>query len=182
MINTFLYSVYGQHGGQKHADDPAIADYRDAWLDALTMGMSITAVVTLGSLAKAAYDEWAMTRPEVAGTLHVAAVRHPTWPESASASGTTTLAQATKALLENWNAQLPALREHVVPDQPVELRLYGDAWQPGDLVEIPEADLPAGCPPWWRALAAWADRIGPDAETKRATIAVTVPTNARPWH
>ena len=25
MVNTFLYSVYGQGGGERHADDPAIA-------------------------------------------------------------------------------------------------------------------------------------------------------------
>src|SRR3954465_8121179 len=27
MVNTFLYSVYGQGGGERHADDPAIAAY-----------------------------------------------------------------------------------------------------------------------------------------------------------
>jgi uracil-DNA glycosylase len=182
MVNTFLYSVYGQGGGERHAADAAIAAYRDAWLDALLVGTSVTAVVTLGSLARAAYHQWAQARPEAAQRLHLAAVRHPTWPESSSRSGGTTLAQATKALLENWNAQLPALHEHVTPDVPVDVRRYGDAWQPGDLVEIPEADLPAGCPPWWRSLAAWADRTGPDAETKRATITVTVPKAARPWH
>jgi hypothetical protein len=182
LVNTFLYSVYGQGGGQRHAADEAIAAYRDAWLDALLVGTSVTAVVTLGSLAKAAYQQWAQVRPEAADRLHLAAVRHPTWPESSSRSGGTTLAQATEALLENWNAQLPGLHDHVTPDAPVELRLYGNAWQPGDLVEIPEADLPAGCPSWWRSLAAWADRTGPDAETKRATITVSVPKDARPWH
>ena len=25
LVNTFLYSVYGQGGGERHADDPAIA-------------------------------------------------------------------------------------------------------------------------------------------------------------
>ncbi|MGZ4624869.1 MAG: uracil-DNA glycosylase family protein [Kineosporiaceae bacterium] len=182
MVNTFLYSVYGQGGGTRHAADPAIAAYRDGWLDALLTDTAVTAVVTLGSLARDAYGQWAQGRPEVAARLYLAPVRHPTWPESSSRSGGTTLAGATKALLANWNAALPGLREHVVPDVPVDLRLYGDTWQPGDLVEIPEADLPAGCPAWWRALAAWADRTGPDAETKRATIIVTVPPDSRPWH
>ncbi|WP_218006701.1 uracil-DNA glycosylase family protein [Streptomyces hokutonensis] len=35
LTNTFLYSVYGQHGGTAHATDPDIARYRHAWLDAL---------------------------------------------------------------------------------------------------------------------------------------------------
>jgi uracil-DNA glycosylase len=33
MINTFLYSVYGQGGGARHDDDPAIATHRNRWLD-----------------------------------------------------------------------------------------------------------------------------------------------------
>jgi hypothetical protein len=184
MVNTFVYSVYGQGGGTRHAHDPAIAQYRDQWLDALLTGTAVTAVVTLGSLAKDAYQAWASTRPDVAGGLHLAAVRHPTWPESSSRSGGTTLAAATAALLANWNAALPGLRAAVTPDDPAAAGgpLYGDAWKPGDLVEIPAGDLPAGSPPWWRSLQAWADRTGPDAETKRATVTVTVPASARPWH
>jgi hypothetical protein len=33
-----------------------------------------------------------------------------------------------------------------------------------------------------RSLDAWADRVGEDAETKRATVVVRVPTSQRPWH
>ncbi|HYJ73994.1 MAG TPA: uracil-DNA glycosylase family protein [Kineosporiaceae bacterium] len=182
LVNTFLYSVYGQGGGERHADDPAIAAYRDQWLDALLAGGTVTAVVTLGTLARKAYQAWAATRPDVAGGLHLAAIRHPTWPESASASGSTTWEKATAALLEDWNAHLPALHEHVVPETPTELELYGETWKPGDLVEIPAGDLPAGTPAWWRALEPWADRTGRTSELKRATITVTVPAGARPWH
>src|SRR4051812_1737845 len=99
MVNTFVYSVYGQGGGTRHAHDAAIAQYRDQWLDALLIGSAVTAVVTLGSLAKDAFGAWASTRPDVAAGLHLAAVRHPTWPESSSRSGGTTLAAATAALL-----------------------------------------------------------------------------------
>ena len=35
MINTFLYSVYGQGGGERHKDDAGIAGYRNKWLDKL---------------------------------------------------------------------------------------------------------------------------------------------------
>jgi hypothetical protein len=182
MVNTFLYSVYGQGGGERHADDPAIGAYRDQWLDALLLGGQVTAVVALGTLARTAYQAWAATRPDAAGGLHLAAVRHPTWPESASAGGSTTWEKATAALLKDWNEHLPALRDHVTPDAPTELKLYGHTWQPGDLAEIPAGDLPAGAPPWWRALDPWADRTGRTSEIKRATITVTVPPGARPWH
>src|SRR3954454_17015942 len=35
MINTFLFSVYGQSGGTRHIKDSAVAAYRNRWLDAL---------------------------------------------------------------------------------------------------------------------------------------------------
>ena len=35
MVNAFLYSVYGQGGGNRHRGDPPIVDYRNRWLDAL---------------------------------------------------------------------------------------------------------------------------------------------------
>src|SRR6266487_1231426 len=41
MINTFLYSVYGQGGGTKHQNDPGIIAYRNRWLDALMGGSNI---------------------------------------------------------------------------------------------------------------------------------------------
>jgi hypothetical protein len=84
-------------------------------------------------------------------------------------------------LLEDWNAHLPALRAHVEADSPVPERLYGESWQDGDLVPIPEADLPAGSPSWWTSLDAWAQRTGPTAQLKRATITVTIPEADRTW-
>jgi uracil-DNA glycosylase len=52
---------------------------------------------------------------------------------------------------------------------------YGDAFQPGDLVEIPDYDVPAGLPDWMRSPAAWAQRVGTTAAAKRANITITVP-------
>lgn len=193
MINTFVYSVYGQGGGERHALDTAIADYRHRWLDALLVpatpggtpaGGPITAVITLGRLADRAWTTWAKSRPETASALHHAAITHPTFPDSAAASGQTTRAAATSALLKNWNRQLPALRRNVVPDDPDAAeppRRYGSDWQDGDLVAIPAADLPAGTPAWWRSLDSWAKRTGPNAQTKRATITVSVPRADRTW-
>jgi uracil-DNA glycosylase len=187
MINTFVYSVYGQGGGNRHAQDARIAAYRHRWIDALLApdtSRSITAVITLGTLADRAWTTWAKARPDVAAALHHAAVKHPTYPESASAAGQTTLAEATTALLQNWNRQLPGLRRNVIPDDlaaidpPVK---YGTDWQDGDLAPIPAADLPAGAPPWWRSLDGWAERTGPNAQAKRATITVTIPRADRTW-
>lgn len=181
MVNTFLYSVYGQGGGNRHADDPAIAGYRNRWLDALLVGSEATAVVSLGTLAAQAYRAWALTQPAAAAQLHHAPLRHPTYPESAARTSGKTLAETTAILLADWNAHLPELRDHVVPEGTPDLRPYENRWQEGDLVRIPECDLPPGSPPWWRDLAAWATRTGADPQTKRATITVTVPKAARTW-
>ena len=181
MVNTFLYSVYGQGGGNRHDDDEAIAAYRNAWLDALLVGTGATAVISLGQLADGAYQQWVTTQPEAAARLHHAPLRHPTYPESASRSGTKTLAQTTEILLSDWNAHLDGLRAHVVGDEPAPASTYGTGWQEGDLVRIPEADLPPGSPDWWYDLAAWATRTGADTQTKRATISVVVPRRARLW-
>lgn len=86
------------------------------------------------------------------------------------------------------SAALPGLVEHVVPDPPPDPseqsppgRPYAADWRDGDLVAIPEGDLPAGAPIWWRDLDQWAVRTGADSQTKRATITVAVPKGARTW-
>jgi uracil-DNA glycosylase len=181
LVNTFLYSVYGQSGGQRHATDPAIAAYRNRWLDALLLDSQVTAVLALGTLAHTAYDQWAATRPQAAAGLHLAPVRHPTYPESSARATGKKLSETTATLLADWNTQLPELGAHVTPEGPVDLTPYGAGWGPHDLAPIPEADLPPGSPPWWRDLRSWATRVGPDAQTKRASIAVTVPKGYQTW-
>lgn len=181
MVNTFLYSVYGQGGGNRHDDDEAIAAYRNTWLDALLVDTAVTTVISLGQLADTAYQQWAAGRPDAAARLHHAALRHPTYPESASRAGQKSLAETTAILLADWNAHLEGLRNHVMPDGMSQDTVYGTTWQGGDLVRIPEADLPPGSPDWWFDLAAWASRTGPDVQTKRATITVVVPKRARLW-
>ena len=58
-------------------------------------------------------------------------------------------------ILQSWNLGLqavaPALQANPAP--------YGAVFAPGDLVVIPEEDLPAGVPPWMRALDPWAVRV-----------------------
>lgn len=181
MVNVYLYSVFGQAAGTRHAKDEHIAAYRHRWLDALLVGTGITAVVALGDLAATAYRTWAGTQPGAAASLHLAAIRHPTYAEGFARASGKPLAETTAALLANWNEHLDDLAAHVTPEGPTDLTPYAASWGPTDLAPIPEIDLPAGAPAWWRDVDAWATRTGADTQMKRATISVVVPKGARTW-
>src|SRR5690349_9272843 len=92
LVNTFLYSVFGQGGGEKHIDDPAIAAYRNRWLDALTRSSSVQAIVSLGHLADSAYTAWKATPKGAVSTAVYTTMLHPTYPDSASRTGSITKA------------------------------------------------------------------------------------------
>ena len=184
MINTYLYSVYGQSGGERHIDDPAIAAYRHRWLDAVVSKNTIEAIVTFGHLAKEATEQWKATPAGAASTAPVVSLLHPTYPDSASrATGPNhiTKADAFKRLCADWNVGLTQLSPVVTPDAAVPLLPYGDTITPAEDAVIPALDLPAGLPPWMRSLDAWAVRTGADAAEKRTKIAITIPKNARTW-
>jgi len=182
LVNTFLYSVYGQGGGNAHIGDDAIAAYRNSWLTTLVGHNDISAVITLGTLAATAYEQWRTTTEGAAFDGLHAGLLHPTYPESASAAGQISLAVATERLLANWNAALPSLVDAIQdPDVPASGTPYGTAFTDADLPPIPAGDLPAGIPAWMRTARDWATRTGSDAGTKRATITVTVPAATRPW-
>jgi uracil-DNA glycosylase len=181
FVNTFLYSVYGQAGGSAHAHDPHIAIYRNAWLDALAADNQLQAVVTLGTLADAAYHAWPGAS---AGSWRYVTVLHPTYPDSASASGTITKAAAFQRLCANWNIALNTMAANpgaLTPDTPRALVPYGDTITPAEHGTIPEADLPPGLPDWMRGAKGWAARGTPTtgattAAQKRATLTVTIPS------
>jgi hypothetical protein len=181
MVNVYLYSVFGQKAGNRHAKDPAIAAYRNAWLDALLVGTGVTAVVALGDLAERAYKVWAGTQPTTAAALHLSAIRHPTYAEGVARASARPIAETTADQLADWNEHLTDLAAHVTPEAPTDLTPYAATWGPADLVGIPEEDLPAGSPPWWRGVDAWSVRTGSDKQEKRATIQVVVPKGARTW-
>jgi hypothetical protein len=179
MINTFLYSVYGQQGGERHATDPAITAYRHSWLDAIFAANQIEAVVALGSLADAAWRTWRKTATGQGHDPAYAHIIHPTEPESASGGDPAKLAEAISAMLANWNQALSQLHPQIAhPDTQRPLNAYGTAFAPQDRVAIPEHDVPAGMPEWMRSPAAWAQRTGATADQKRATITVTIPSGA----
>ena len=182
MINAFTYSVFGQGGGTRNVDDPAITDYRNRWLDAIVKDQRIEAVLSLGMLAEQSVNLWRVqTRRGRAFTGVVTTMRHPTYPESASASGQLTRAEAMSRMLTTWNVALDQLSGQVTPDNPRPLTRYGTALLSADLAVIPECDLPAGLPSWMRSERTWADREGVDAMEKRATIVVRIPTSERPF-
>jgi len=179
MINTFLYSVYGQQGGEQHKDDAAIVAYRDSWLTALTRGAQLDAVIALGQLADDAWGKFKTQADPGIASLPYAHITHPTEPESSSGGNQQKLAQAITAMLANWNAALQGLHPQIAhPDNPGPLEPYGESFAPADLVEIPEADLPPGLPTWMRSPAAWAQRTGSTAAEKRATIMITIPAGS----
>lgn len=181
MVNTFLYSVYGQGGGERHRKNPAIAAYRNRWLDALLSGQQVEAVVALGSLADSAWAAWKATPTGAATNVAYTKMTHPTQPESSSGGDRAKLAAAITAMLQNWNAALDVLKPALQhPDTERPLVHYGTAFQDGDLAPLPELDLPAGLPAWMRGLKAWAKRTGETPDEKRRTLTVTVPKGVLP--
>lgn len=176
LINTFLYSVYGQAGGEEHKDDQRIVDYRNSWLRSIFGGNTIEVVLALGSLADDAWQKWKRTPVGQTYSPAYAHITHPTEPESGSGGNPAKLKAAIAAMLANWNQALAALHPLVShPDEPGPLVRYGDAFAPGDRIEIPEFDVPAGQPEWMRSPAAWAQRVGKTAAEKRANITITIP-------
>ena len=182
LINTFLYSVFGQGGGEKHKDDAGIIAYRHKWFSALLApGSKVEVVIALGRLAKEAWETWCATPNAHGAALPFAAMTHPTKPESASGGSAAKLKEEIAAMLSNWNQAIDTLQPHVKnADQTPTFTKYGSAFVDGDLAGIPDVDLPAGIPPWMRALDAWASRKGETPAEKRRTIVVKVPKGVIP--
>jgi uracil-DNA glycosylase len=177
LVNTFLYSVFGQSGGQKHMKDAKIAAYRNRWLDALLVDSRVQAVVALGGLADDAWNAYVDTSSgtKVKSRATYVHVPHPTYPISASGGDANKLAELTKEMLEKWNTALETLRGVVTPDAAIAWKPYGQAFEPGDLPDIPPGDLPPGTPAWMANEDGWGKRTGASTNEKRATITITVP-------
>jgi hypothetical protein len=173
MVNTFLYSVYGQSGGNKHRHNPAVAAYRNRWLRALLADTNVEAVIALGTLADSAWQTFTAS-PDSAGiTVKYAPITHPTQPEAAGGDAAKHAA-AIKRLLTNWNNGLQTLYPLQHPDRTVPLKPYGDAFATGEKAPIPQFDSPAWAPEWMRLNDGWAERPG-SGKTKRASILIRVP-------
>src|SRR4051794_22890261 len=137
MVNTYLYSVFGQGAANQYADDTDIAAYRHQWLNAIITHNHIDAIIALGSLANNAYHQWLPQAPSGASEIAYRYITHPTAPNSGAAAGGdyNTLVQE---MLANWNLNLQILHPHIQhPDSQVPLQPYGTSFRPGDDVEIP---------------------------------------------
>ena len=174
MVNTYLYSVYGQGGGEAHNDDLNIAKYRHRWFDALLAGANVQGVIALGHLADAAWQRYRTTPKGKTVQVTYQAVRHPTYPESASKGDKQKQKQLMAQMLQGWNAAIDAFRPVLTADKPTPLAHYGSTIKHAELAEIPECDLPPGIPDWMRGSDGWATRTGTGA-AKRRTITVTIP-------
>ena len=182
MINAFLYSVYGQQAGERHAKDRAIARYRNRWLDALLLDGPVDAVVSFGSLGRRAFEAWKRTEKGKTCSVHFEPLTHPTMPEASSKGNQAKKAEATKRMLAQWNEGLERLDAQLgARDAQRPLVLYGEELLPEDRAPIPDFDLPAGAPEWWSSVKQWAARKGATPAAKRATIEVRVPSGERPW-
>ena len=175
LVNTFIYSVFGQGRGNKHRNNPAIAAYRNRWLAAIFSGAQIDAVIGLGSLAESAWESWKRTPEGRRVQAPFVRITHPTQPEASRGPH----AAAIAALLRNWNSALEQLHPLPNPDRQRPLKPYGESFRQGDQLPIPAFDLPAGLPEWMRLDDGWADRPG-RGPRKRATITVTVPRGYLP--
>lgn len=133
MLNTFLYSIFGQFPGPVAAlsrQDP-ILGHRNALFDLAADTNPLQAILTVGNGARDAVDHW-----PGADSLPRIHVLHPAFPN-------------TTQLLADWNQALADLQAAVEPDDGViPAGPYGTAFLPDEVVPIPAADLPFGLPSW----------------------------------
>jgi Uracil DNA glycosylase superfamily len=133
MLNTFLYSIFGQFGGDNAAlsrEDP-ILGYRNSLFDAVAETSPLAAVLTVGTAARDAVDRW-----PASVDFPRTHILHPAFPD-------------TGELLANWNVALAELGARVEPDEGAAAGTpYGSVFAPGDVTPIPRGDLPFGLPSW----------------------------------
>ena len=180
MINTFLYSVFGQSGGNRNKANKDIAKYRHRWLEALLAPGKIEAVILLGELSEVAWGQWLET-PEGADSPVARRITHPTQPEGASKNDPVKKAEFMKKMLAEWNEELVLLRDEVKhPDAQRPLKKYGETLKDEERLDIPELDMPAGLPFWMRGTKPWSNRTGETDDAKRRTITAKVPAGIVP--
>lgn len=175
ILNTYVYSVFGQQGGNAHIHDSAITAYRNLWIAGVLDKSPIDAVVAFGGLARQAWEAW-LDSPAAVGrpALHVEFLPHPTSPTAGGASEAQA-ATATATMLVKYNAAIQRIRPLLGATDAAASPLYGNAFTDADLPDIPMADLPAGTPTWMSTEEEWAKRVGDTAAIKRRTIQIVVP-------
>ena len=183
MVNTFLYSVYGQGGGSRHERRPGdrrvprplarrVADRHGRHRRRHARLAREDRLGHLGGGAARRRRRPARGRrpaPDLARELLPRQRHSPRRGHGGPAAG-----------LERAPAR-PARRRDD-PTTPCRSPSTATRGSPATSSASRRVTCRRAVPAWWRSLEPWADRTGPDAETKRATVTVTVPTDARPWH
>jgi len=131
MLNTFLFSVFGQVDAELRAIslEAQVLAYRNASLDRLKAANPIEAVITFGAGARHAVEHWPGR-----GDLPVFNLTHP--------------AADDPFVIDSWNGALPGMLAAVQPDdggQP-DPTPYADPLGDAVMVPIPRFDLPFGIP------------------------------------
>ncbi|NOZ51816.1 MAG: uracil-DNA glycosylase [Gammaproteobacteria bacterium] len=147
MVNTYLYSVYGQFMGnlKKLSSEAPILPYRNECLDRLLDLNPAQAILAVGRGAQDAVARWPRH-----SELKVVEMTHPS-------------ARDEQALLTNWNNALDEMRPIIEADDNsvVDPLPYGDTFTDEDYTAIPRFDLPFGLPQW-HGVGSHARRDGPD--------------------
>ena len=128
LINTYLYSVYGSVKAKTRKDPrphrlpQPLAGCIAGW-QARSKPFSRS-----GTAADEAWRFWKATPAGQACKSPIAAVTHPTQPESSSKGDKTKLAAATKKMLQNWNGPCRRLSPAIAASRRAArpLVLYGD--------------------------------------------------------
>lgn len=132
MLNTFLYSVFGQFDSEleRISLEPTIDGYRQRFLDSLAAQNRIQAVIAVGNAARHALEAWPGN-----SVFPVVHILHPAARDDAR-------------VVESWNAGLDQLRPLVDADDGAtpDPRPYEGAIGADDEVPIPRHDLPFGMP------------------------------------
>lgn len=147
MLNTFLFSVFGQFNAELTAIslEAPVVDYRNAFLDRLATESPIQALIAVGNGAQRhAIEHWPGS-----SALSVFEITHPAARDEA-------------AILANWNAALTGLRTLVTPDDDGQVNPadFGQVFQDTDHKAIPIWDMPFGVPAWQGANGGHSDRDG----------------------
>jgi uracil-DNA glycosylase len=80
MINTFLYSTYG-NPTVKNRKNPQLVSCRNLWIDALLIGKVVEGVVALDERAGEAWQMWRATANGKTFQTAYVKISHPTEPE-----------------------------------------------------------------------------------------------------
>jgi hypothetical protein len=134
MLNTFLYSVYGQFNAELRdiSLEELVLGYRNRFLERLVEESPVQAIIGVGNGGYHALENW-----NGGEGIPRFKITHPA-------------AKDEDVLLETWNNALEQLWPLVEPDEGAQAEPsgYGDSFTDEDQEPIPRYDLPFGIPDW----------------------------------